>query len=584
MLVTSLLKNIIQNNNFGFYRYRIHKRISSFLSKHFPEYNPKGFINYFLITLLLVSIFSTSTFAQQNWFSIQSFLEISDYGIGFNIEAFDMNKDGKMDAIVGNWNDTYVYYGGYETLDNIQDLTYTGRMLAVCDYNGDGINDMIAMHFTGFDSVIYDYTGELLFYWGNNNGAIAIDTIPDYLIPLPTNEPTFERFALGYNTVGIQKGDLNGDGKTDLVFSSNNFGNGKGRLYIYMGKPIPTDTVDFIIEGQNYSAFIGDFFQVGNINGDNFDDLLFSSNRLTNPPGVLYDSINYLHIFYGNNDFSPALGNESVFYSSHVNRRDSTADWFVRSFSVDDINSDGFEDVIVGRTFYNYPHQSTVHYGSPQGIDTIPSFVFFADTTTDLFYSSGSTTQNIGDYNDDGYDDFIMAPSSYQTFTLHFGGPYVNNNNRYGARGYINADQVFPRKAVNMGDQTNDSVNDIATIVSAGAPQYLGYILFLYGYRIPTDVKEEKQGLLDFQLYQNYPNPFNPRTVIKYHLNQSSDIRIVLYNVLGKEITTLFNGVNSSGSYQIEVDLSDLKLSSGVYFYKMFSKGGEITKKMTFLK
>ncbi len=184
---------------------------------------------FFFIVLLTLNIS-----AQINWFSIQSFLEISDYGIGFNIEAFDMNKDGKLDAVVGNWNDSYVYYGGYGILDETHDLTYTGRMLAVCDYNGDGYEDMITMHFTSFDSLIYDYTGELLFYWGSSYASLAIDTIPDYSIPLPTTEPTIERFTIGYRTVGIQKGDLNGDGKTDLVFSSNDFGLGKGKLYIYI--------------------------------------------------------------------------------------------------------------------------------------------------------------------------------------------------------------------------------------------------------------------------------------------------------------------------------------------------------------
>jgi hypothetical protein len=531
--------------------------------------------------LILTIILAFNVSAQIHWFSIQSFLEISDYGIGFNIEAFDMNKDGKLDAVVGNWNDTYVYYGGYGILDNIHDLTYTGRMLAVCDYNGDGFDDMITMHFTGFDSVIYDYTGELLFYWGSNNNNIAIDTIPDYSIPLPTTEPTIERFTLAYYTVGIQKGDLNGDGKTDLVFSSNSYNGYRGRLYIYMGKITPTDTADFIITGQYYAAHIGDFFQVGNINGDNYDDLLISSNRPTTTP-VTYDSINYLHIFYGDADFTPSLGNESVLYSSHVNRRDSTAGWFIRSFSVDDINCDGFDDVIVGRTIYNYPHQSTVHFGSPQGIDTIPSFIFIDDTTTDLFFSAGSITQNIGDYNDDGYDDFIMAPSSYQTFTLHFGGPYVNNNNMYGARGYINAHQIFPEKAVNMGDQTNDGVKDIATIVSAGAPQYFGYVLMLYGYRIPTDVKEEKQNLFNFQLYQNYPNPFNPTTTIKFDLPNDGIVELEVFDILGRKISTLVSEFRIAGSYEHTFNASSL--ASGVYVYKL--KAGDFvdSKKMILLK
>src|SRR5574338_1565412 len=187
--------------------------------------------------------FSTQLTAQHHlWFDMPSFWEVGSIYTEpqvYNIEAYDINKDGKLDVIAGNWNDTWVYYGGYGILDETEDLRYTGRMLAVCDYNGDGYEDIITMHFTGYDSSRYDYDGELLFYMGSYSTSIAIDTIPDYSRSLPTPYPTIERFTMGYYTVRIQKGDLNGDGLTDLVFSSiNSFDSiqivGNGKIYIYM--------------------------------------------------------------------------------------------------------------------------------------------------------------------------------------------------------------------------------------------------------------------------------------------------------------------------------------------------------------
>ena len=131
-----------------------------------------------LVQILLIIISaSTISLSQSNWFSLPTYWEVSEQGLAFNIEAFDMNKDSHLDIVVGNWNDTYVYYGGAGILDDTVDITYTGRMLAVCDYNGDGYDDLIAMHFTNYDSTRFDYDGEILFYWGSDTSNIAIDSI-----------------------------------------------------------------------------------------------------------------------------------------------------------------------------------------------------------------------------------------------------------------------------------------------------------------------------------------------------------------------------------------------------------------------
>ena len=74
-------------------------------------------------------------------------------------------------------------------------------------------------------------------------------------------------------------------------------------------------------------------------------------------------------------------------------------------------------------------------------------------------------------------------------------------------------------------------------------------------------------ALSDYRLYENYPNPFNPSTTIKYSLPRESKIKIVLYNILGNEVETLYDGEQESGIHRLTLNASDL--SSGVYFVTM---------------
>ncbi|OIP63315.1 MAG: hypothetical protein AUK34_01885 [Ignavibacteria bacterium CG2_30_36_16] len=537
---------------------------------------------------LMLIILPTINVTAQNFFFMPSFWEVSDTGLAFNIEAFDINKDGKLDIVSGNWNNTFVYFGGPGVLDEIVDIVYTGRILAICDYNGDGFDDMINMHLTSFDSSRWDYDGEILFYWGSDTTDLAIDTIPDYSIPLPTLYPTLERFTLGYLTVGVQKGDLNGDEKSDLIFSSLYYIdtveiNPRGKIYIYTGKNQPDDGPDFVLIGTDLGSEYGYFIDCGNINGDQYDDLLFSSIERIGSSNV--NTIHHLHIFLGRSNFSAISGEEDEFFSSYVNSVTNTAGWFVQSFSVDDINGDNIDDIVIGRRSFDFPHKSTVHFGGSNGIDTIPSFTFLQDTTISLVFSAGGETQNVGDYNGDGYDDFINSPSGYQIFTLHLGGPHISNKNKFGIRGYSNAAPTFPQKSINVGKQNvNDNINDIVVSVSAQTAISKGYILMLYGQDVPVEVTELEDSNVDYNLFQNYPNPFNPSTTIKFQINNTLKVKITIFDTLGNEIAVLLDEEKSPGKYEIEFNAQKYNLSSGVYFYRINYEGKELVKKMTFLK
>jgi hypothetical protein len=70
-----------------------------------------------------------------------------------------------------------------------------------------------------------------------------------------------------------------------------------------------------------------------------------------------------------------------------------------------------------------------------------------------------------------------------------------------------------------------------------------------------------------FELSQNYPNPFNPSTTIKYELPRSSEVRLSVHDILGREVLVLVNEKREAGVHEVKFDASGL--SSGVYFYRL---------------
>jgi photosystem II stability/assembly factor-like uncharacterized protein len=85
-----------------------------------------------------------------------------------------------------------------------------------------------------------------------------------------------------------------------------------------------------------------------------------------------------------------------------------------------------------------------------------------------------------------------------------------------------------------------------------------------------------------FTLYQNYPNPFNPSTTIKFDLPVSGFVKLRIYNILGREISTLVNEIRNAGTYEINYNAS--ALSTGIYFYKLEFDGKSEVRKFTLIK
>jgi hypothetical protein len=84
------------------------------------------------------------------------------------------------------------------------------------------------------------------------------------------------------------------------------------------------------------------------------------------------------------------------------------------------------------------------------------------------------------------------------------------------------------------------------------------------------------------QLLQNYPNPFNPATLIRYEVPEPGPVRLVVYDLLGREMRVLVNERAESGRYEVTFDGS--QLPSGVYCYRLQAGGATITRKMLMVR
>jgi hypothetical protein len=173
---------------------------------------------------------------------------------------------------------------------------------------------------------------------------------------------------------------------------------------------------------------------------------------------------------------------------------------------------------------------------------------------------------------------------------------------------HVGVDSVFGC-GINVHD--NDGHGRQASITWAAAlldhiwdtPKLLGTVKFLSGNRLSfipknnmtgltntipydgtTDVKETPTPMVPmvYKLEQNYPNPFNPTTIITYSIPTNSDVRLTVYDILGRVVKVLVNEKKGPGVYT--ASLNGGQLASGVYFYRLVAGSFVQTKKMLLLK
>ncbi len=114
---------------------------------------------------------------------------------------------------------------------------------------------------------------------------------------------------------------------------------------------------------------------------------------------------------------------------------------------------------------------------------------------------------------------------------------------------------------------------------------FISYLLIDENGDTVTTVNDNNTAQIkSFRLEQNYPNPFNPSTTIKYTVANEGNVKIIIYDSIGRKITELLNEYKTKGEYKVKFDAQKYKLASGTYYYQLINNNDYLVKKMILTK
>ena len=517
----------------------------------------------------------------------------------------DINGDGWMDLVVANGNDMYrqkvvVYFNNNGTLSTTpgwqsSDIDYHAHV-SVGDINNDGWPDIAVSVYLGPSG--FGNRGKVKIYM-NNNGTlestpswVSADTMYTFSCALGDADNdgyldlavacgesytlTSEQMKIYKNVNGVMQtlpywkstnytygmdvdwADINKDGKLDLVFACEE---GHNLVYLNYGDSIGhTPYWSSTDSSKNANSLY-----LADVNNDGNIDLAVSDNNQIG----------------GSGKFKIYLNTGTTF---------ATTPYWTSSFSgygsgiaLVDVDFDGWKDLICGgwwQPCWIYKNNNGTFITTPQWTSSVTSVVEaikFADYNNDgldtltknitangvkkLFYLDRAPVQKIiqAKFGSD------IVPTSDYCFNLENG--WISFKNTPANTVQVSVKYIASHKldfAVSTWDNTEK-------------PNYLYKNTMTNGINfVSSEIPDE------FKLFQNYPNPFNPTTNIKFNISKPGLATIKIYDLNGKEISTVLSSYLKSGEYSIPLNCENL--SSGVYFYKLTSGNFSEVKKMILIK
>ena len=342
--------------------------------------------------------------------------------LGSSIAVGDFNGDSYDDLLVGApYNDVcgnrsgraYIYFGGPAGLPSTpsvilpqnttqRDEELLGTSVAAGDLDGDGFDEAIL----GAPMYHNEYgilTGRVCIF----KGSVAMDGRWDRTIDGPISWTSIERFGCA-----LACGDINGDGRDDLLVGANFHNLGLGAAYLYLGKATLAainDNPDKKFEGISASqAEVGSAVAIGNLNNDSYMDIAIGA------PGQQGDS-GKLYVY---------LGAATVQNTSYIEFNSlASGERFGEAVSFGDFNNDGYDDLLIGAPENKLVGTNTgrayIYYGGH-----IPNNIVDLQLSNNIAGERFGSAVSSGDLNGDGFSDAIVGAENYSIPLAHSGRTY----------------------------------------------------------------------------------------------------------------------------------------------------------------
>ena len=211
------------------------------------------------------------------------------------------------------------------------------------------------------------------------------------------------------------------------------------------------------------------------------------------------------------------------------------------------------------------------------GMDPYYGETFYGNMTDVTMYSSGLSPESVTTLFEDGFQSPINI-SEETSLVAHWP---MEGDNQDPESNLILEDE--------SGNQNNGALSGYVWFWAVQTGNYIWSTSMRYlGFDISNALSVDDISVpMEFALHQNYPNPFNPTTSIKFDLPNAGNVKLVIYDMMGREVRTLLNNNINAGFQSVKWDATNdfgKPVSAGVYIYQIQADGFIQSKKMILLK
>ena len=513
-----------------------------------------------------------------NWTLYQN----GNFGYG-GIAVGDVNNDGKLDV-------------GYGIHHNYSGNDFGDQILEVALGDGSGMNwvpfdDSLASQGETWGMFTSDF-GDI-----DNDGYLDLGSISFgccagvhiYKNMIIGKWRQSFGFLGGNSGMEFSFGDINNDGNLDFIvthqYGTVYFGDGTGNFVLKdnnlpppgSGGLLGVSLGDVDNDGGKDLAFIGSGGAVNvwkwSNSGQNWINL--SANLPTTSSfskTILYDmnSDGFCDIVcFGNGNLTIFAGNGGTNWTQIANFTTYTPGTY-QAMAVADVDNNGFPDILIlenegswisSRNYLRFYKETS----TPTALEITPIFPRggerFKNHSVRFIEWKSKVPGN------------ISSKVKLEFSSTGNGGPWITiadslpNNGRYQwlVPDGVTSSNCYIRYTIFNSNGTATAMNTVPFMIN-----------------VVLGIEQIGSVVNGYKLYQNYPNPFNPITEIKFDIPKSTNVKLIIYDLVGREVAIPVNQSLNLGSYKVQFNGSNL--SSGIYFYRLETEDYTKTNKMILLK